>query len=307
MNIQESKPKLKSVKDIELEVNNFIDKISKDKTNTENSVGKLIEEMEGSFEDAKNQTENNVLALNNKRTDLEKTVTTKFNSASESLKNSIDIFRQNYDGFKIEYRNSLIAPVFILIFIVIFYDIIVTYLPFIDVKVYEYSIVKLLLVFFALFFIYISLTKFRNRFNNDSEILEKTKASIDKTEIAIEEVTISQQRFNDVKPFFKDAKGVIETLIVNFGKSTPLVDQVFKQLNLLAEYGTIVKNFELALNYYGLIYDPKFFDDLGKNPPSDVQIIENEKDWENSIAEKIINKKNRTKLPVYREIILLLY
>ncbi|MCE8422945.1 MAG: hypothetical protein J5U16_03300, partial [Candidatus Methanoperedens sp.] len=69
MNIQESKPILKSVEDIELEVNNFIDDISKDKTNTENSIGKLIEEMEGSFEDAKNQTEKNVLALNNKRTD----------------------------------------------------------------------------------------------------------------------------------------------------------------------------------------------------------------------------------------------
>jgi hypothetical protein len=307
MNIQESKPKLKSVKDIELEVNNFIDKISKDETNTENSVGKLIEEMEGSFEDAKYQTEKNVLALNKKRTDLEKTVTTKFNSASESLKKSIDIFRKNYEGIKIEYRNSLFAPVCILIFMVFFYDIIVAYIPFIDVKVYEISIVKPLLVIFALIFVYISYMKFRNRFNNDSEILEETKTSIDKTEIAIEEVTISQQKFNDVKPFFKDAKGVIKTLVVNFGNSIPLVNQVFNLLTLLAKYGTIVKNFELALNYYGLIYDPKFFDDLGKNPPSDVQIIDNEKDWGNSIAEKIINKKNRTKLPVYREIILLLY
>ncbi|MCE8426010.1 MAG: hypothetical protein J5U17_09570 [Candidatus Methanoperedens sp.] len=307
MNIQESKPILKSVEDIELEVNNFIDKISKDKTNTENSVGKLIEEMEGSFEDAKNQTEKNVFALNNKRTDLERIATIKFNSASESLKKSIDIFRQNYDGFKIEYRNSLIVPVFILIFIVIFYDKIVNYLPAIDIKIYEISILKPLFEFLALFFVCIFYLKSMNRFNNDSEILEETKASIDKTEIAIEEVTISQQKFNDVKPFFKDAKGVIKTLVVNFGNSIPLVNQVFNLLTLLAKYGTIVKNFELALNYYGLIYDPKFFDDLGKNPPSDVQIIDNEKDWENSIAEKIINKKNRTKLPVYREIILLLY
>jgi len=75
-------------------------------------------------------------------------------------------------------------------------------------------------------------------------------------------------------------KGVLETLVVNFGKSAPLISQVFSELTLLARYGKIVESFELALNYFGLLENKEFFANLRKSAPSEAQIIDDEHIWE---------------------------
>jgi hypothetical protein len=297
----------KGIEEIERDVSNLVNEISQEKEKTENTIKNLVNEVGDSFEDAKKQTENKVSEINKKRFDLEGTVKTKLNSASQSLNKSIDKFKQDYDGLKADYRNSLMIPVAALIFVVFFYSSVISYAPWMDIKVKEISITQSSLVILALVSIFFSFQKLNKSFNSDTETLEKTRESIDITETSLEEVRISKQKFDDVEPYFRDAKQVLETFVLNLGRSTPLISQVFDELALLTKYGKMVESFELALNYYGLFENKKFFADLKKRAPADVRIIDDEHNWENIIIQRIIDELKTQKINTSHDIIYALY
>ncbi|MCZ7362987.1 MAG: hypothetical protein O8C58_06615 [Candidatus Methanoperedens sp.] len=96
-------------------------------------------------------------------------------------------------------------------------------------------------------------------------------------------------------------------MIYSAGKSVPFIRQTFDELTLLAKFGEKVQNFELALNYYGLLKDAVFFARLSESAPSRAHIINDEKVWQDYILENIIDKLNKHGKNLSKDIILLLY
>lgn len=304
---QEQKLGSKGIEDINKEIKNFVGEISNDKVKAEGAVKILIRSEEDFIEDAKKQIDNSVSELNNKRINFEKVVKSRLDSASESLKSSVAIFKQSYTWLLEEYRKGLMIPLAILIFLVFFYDNIANIIPSINFAVYSFPVVKVILVLIVLYFTWYSFHKLNNSFSINSEYLEKNKENIDSIKPAIEEISISKQKYEDTRPILESTKGVLETLIVNFGKSAPLINRVFSELTLLARYGKIVESFELALNYYGLFENKEFFTIRKKSAPAAAQIIDDEQVWENLITQEIIAELKKQGISASRNIILLLY
>jgi hypothetical protein len=307
MDNQEAKIGSRSIEDIKKEVNNLVDEISKGKSNTENAVENLIDKIEDSFEDAKTQTERGVSELNNKRINLEDIVQSKLDLASDVVKKSINLLKHNYEWVRAEFRKSLAVPLVALIFIVFFYESAISYLPLIDYAVNGIQVVKVMIVLVVLFFTYNSLQKINEKFFVSFENLETTIDYLKRTEFTTKEIKISQQKFEDTRPVLKSVRGILEILILNAGKTVPFMSQAFDELTLLAKFGEKVENFELALNYYGLLEDKVFFARLREFAPAKAHIINGETVWEDSIIEKIIDRLKKRGINVSNDIILLLY
>jgi len=86
MGNKDEKMGLRSIQDIKKEANNKVEKLSEEKSNTENAVENLIDKIEETFEDGQKQTEKGVSDLNTKRVDLENTVQSRMGLHRKQLK-----------------------------------------------------------------------------------------------------------------------------------------------------------------------------------------------------------------------------
>lgn len=310
MENQENKIEPRSIEDIKKEANNLVDELSNEKSNTENAVEDLITKIDDAFEDAQKQTESGVSELNTKRIDLENTVKSKISLASDSVKKSIDILKHTYNWVRADYRKSLAVTLSAFIFIEFVYVILVPNFPWVEYVVYGLPILKIIIVvlgFLVVCFTYNVLRRINETFLVSFENLEKMTEHLYKTESTIEEINFSQQKFNDTRPFLKSVRGILEILISSAGKSVPFIRQTFDELTLLAKFGEKVQNFELALNYYGLLKDAVFFARLSESAPSRAHIINDEKVWQDYIIENMIDKLTKHGKNLSKDIILLLY
>lgn len=308
MENQESKIEPRSIEDIKKEANNLVYELSNEKSNTETAVEDLITKIDGAFEDAQKQTESGVSELNTKRIDLENTVKSKIGLASDSVKTSINILKHTYDWVRADYRKSLAVTLSALIFIE--FVILIPNFPWLDYVVYGLPILKIFIVvlgFLVVCFAYNVLRRINETFLVSFENLEKMTEHLHKTESTIEEINFSHQKFNDTRPFLKSVRGILEILIFSAGKSVPFIRQTFDELTLLAKFGEKVQNFELALNYYGLLKESVFFARLSESAPSRAHIINDENIWQDYILENIIDKFTKNGKNLSKEIILLLY
>jgi SMC interacting uncharacterized protein involved in chromosome segregation len=119
----------KGIEDINREMKGFVGELSDKKVKAEDAVQNLKHKEEDFIEDAKNQINTSIFELNNKRINLERTVNSKLDLASESLKKSVELLKQSYAWLMGEYRKSLMIPLATLIFIVFFYDSVTTHIP----------------------------------------------------------------------------------------------------------------------------------------------------------------------------------
>jgi hypothetical protein len=305
-NIDTQEHGLKGIEDIDNDIKNFIGEVSNEKAKAEDAVENLIHKETEFIEDAKAQTDKNIYELNNKRSDLEKVVKSKLDLASESIKKSVDILKQNHTYLVKYYKKSLIIPFIALIFLAVLYDNITVSVPWINYAVYGFPVVKVSLVIIMLCYTLYSFHKLSNSFYINSEHLEKNRDIIDEIKPSIKEISISTQKYDETRPIFDSTKETLETLIYTFGKSAPLVSDVFRELNLLAKYKKMVESFELALNYYGLLENNKFFINL-RRPPSDIQLIDEDNVWETIIAQKIADELKKRGMSTSKNIILILY
>jgi hypothetical protein len=306
MDGQKRKIELTSIEVIGKDANNIVNEISKEKSNTENALKNLIDKIELTFEDAKKQTDKGVSELNAKRIDLEKLVDFKLGLASNVVKKSVNILKDNNEWVRAEFRKSLAAPL-VALALVLLYKSEISYLLWIDYAVKGIPVVLAIIVFLALCFVYNSLKKINEKFLVNLEDLEKTLNDLKRTGPEIEEINISEQKFEETRPFLKSVRGILEILIFSAGKSVPFIKQAFDQLTLLAKFGEKVDNFELALNYYGLLQDKAFFARLREFASPKDYLINDERVLEDGIIEKIIERFENQGINLSKSIILLLY
>lgn len=306
MDGQKGKAEPTSIEVITKDLTNVVNKLSKEKSNTENALKDLIDKIELTFEDAKKQTDKGVSELNAKRIDLEKTVDSKLGLASNVVKKSISILKENNEWVRTEFRKSLAIPLIALV-LVLLYKSEISYLSWIDYTVNGIPVVLAIIIFLALCFVYNSLQKINEKFLVNSEDLEKTIDDLKRTGPDIDEINISELKYEETRPYLKGVRGILEILIFSAGESVPFIKQAFNKLTLLAKFGEKVDNFELALNYYGLLQDKVFFARLREFASPKDYLINDDRVLEDGIIEKIIERFKKQGINLSKNIILLLY
>jgi hypothetical protein len=261
---------VRRIEDIEGEVTSLVAELSEKKEKAENAANNSVTEIHNSFEDAKEKTEERIGELNTKRLDLERQIKSKLVLASAPLKSSVHIFRHNLVLIKSEYEKSLIIPIVAFFLVVFVYDPISAYIspsfPWVNYAEFGIPLIKMTLFLLSFLLTWNSYQKIKNSFYVDSNQLEKNIDIIERSDISTEAINISKQKFKDVEPIVKDAKGVFEAFIINLGKSTPVLRQTFDQMTLLAKYSRLIEGIQRALVFYNLLIDGKFYTSLEKNP-----------------------------------------
>ena len=297
----------RSFKDIEEDANKLVDEISIEKIKTENQIKQLIEILDCSYEEAEEQINNSVFELNHKKDSLINALNHRLISASISLESSINAYKKSSEWIKTQYEKILLTSFVALIFIVIIYNLVNPYLPWINYPIFGIPILQLVIIIFVLYFILKSFIRVENISNFDLDFLEKNRMELSRTKISSEEIYISKRKFSDVKPVYENTKNMLGSLIINVGKTVPFISQTIDEVNLLFKHKQLVSNFEIALNYFNLLKDKKFFDDLKISAPTEAHIINNEEFWKNTIMEKITERLSEQNTYISKDVILLLY
>ena len=297
----------RSFKDIEEDANELVDEISNEKIKTENQINQLIEVLDLSYKDAEEQINNSVFEFNQKKKSFTSAHNQRLISASVSLKSSMDAYKKSSEWVKTQYQRILLKSFFALIIVIIMYNFVNSYVPWINHSIFGISIIQLAVIVFALYFILKSYHKVNNISNNNLDFLEKNRMELGQTKISSEDINISKRNFVDAKPIYENTKNLLGSLIINVGKTVPFISQTIDEVNLLYRYERLVNNFKIALNYFDLFEDTKFFDDLKMSAPSEIHIINDEEFWENIILEKITQRLSKQNISISNDIILLLY
>ncbi len=302
----------KSFRDIQGEVSSYIDEIGSEKQSVEQELTSLFANVENSFENAQNQIEQINSSLSGDEIELEKLVRSRLGTATSSVANAIESLSTMNHQIKYRY-NQLILPVLLLIgciFTISLFGYIVNILPFLGISIMGFSLLHLIILIVigcSLFSMWNSYQSVENSFDDSFESLNKNKSLIAQQNWKVNRRRVHKQKFTNTKPFFTQASRVMDTLIVNIGKSVPLISQAFDELTLLTRYRTFVENFRIALNYYGLCRNPEFFNTLKQFAPADVQIIDDESIWERSIVDEIIIQLRGEGIKASQNLILLLF
>jgi len=302
----------KSFSDIKEEVSSYIDDIGSEKQSVEQELRNLYVNIEDSFENAQNQIGQINSEISRDEIELEKLIQSRLEIASSSVANSIESLSTANKEIKYRY-NQLVLPVSLLlgcIFLISLFGHIVNLLPFLGMGIMGISFLHLIIfiiVVYSLFLMWKSYQLVENSFDNSFEALNNNKTLISQQNWGINRKKVHEQKFTSTKPFFVQARKVTDTLIVNVAKSVPFISHTFNELTLLTRYRTLVENFRIALNYYGLCKDPAFFNELKQFAPADVQIIGDEDVWEKSIVGEIITQLEHEGINVSQNLILLLF
>lgn len=307
MDDQTQNPKLKTLEDIENESVELVNLISEQADKTETVLKHLIDGIDFYFKSGEQEIDLRISELNTKRIDIEKAVKLKLGSASTQIKSSIDTFKQNCTYKRANYQRALVIPVIVLLFVVFLYEKTISYIPWIGYTVYGFPVVKILTFILALHFIRNIFQNLNNSFDVNTYILEKEINDINLKNPEIKEINISHGRVDSVSPLFKNAKGVLETLVVNVGMSRPFIKQTFDSLVVFAKFKDMVRNFQLTVEYYNLLDNRNFFEQMQKIPPANVQLLDIESHWESAIITEIIQKLVGKNTNVTSDILLLLY
>jgi len=114
-----------------------------------------------------------------------------------------------------DYRLAIAIPLLALISVEFIYGF-VPYFPWLENLVYGIPVLVVIILimgFLVVCFTYTVLRKINERFLISFENLEKMIEDLNQTEPAIEEIKLSQQKFNDTRPFLKSVRGILEILI----------------------------------------------------------------------------------------------
>lgn len=281
--------KFRSLEDLDKAKEEIIDKIKESKNTVEEEVSDAISKL------------NNTL-----------------DSASGSLNTSINVFK-----YKVKEAKSAFNNIYFMIIIILLYLISMIGKYYVSespvpsnssVSIYS-SIQKisLLIPFIAIVFIsYFAVKAYRitSSIDNTDKLSTEIK-NIDKNKFKDPKVPNSPQNAEVEKSSFDEKKVLLGSLITTLGRSIIPVKNIYEEATLLAKYQRIVKDFELCLVFYDVVKNNSFFESLRKYPPAEVQIFNDEKSWEDIIAQKISSRLDAQvlgqKLTLSENLILLLY
>ncbi|WP_342677174.1 hypothetical protein [Methanofollis sp. UBA420] len=309
---ESSKAEKKSLSDIQGEVSSYIDGIRSEKRSVEQNLVDLSANIKSSFEDAQDQIEQINCDLSRDETELGTFFKSRLAIAASSIDDSVKYLINANKEIKYQY-NQLVFPVLLLLGCIIISSrsgYIVSIFPVLGIGIMGFSLLDLILLVIitcSLFLMWKSSQSVESSFEDSYESMNNNKLLVSQQNWKINRMRVHKQKFTNTEPFFAQATGVIDTLIVNIGKSVPLISQAFDELTLLTRYRTLVENFRLALNYYGLCREPDFFTELKQFAPANDHIINDENFWEKSIVDKIIFQLSSEGIVVSQKLILLLF
>jgi len=239
-------------------------------------------------------------------------------SASGSLETSINFVKIKAKEVKDELKNAYYIIVIIILYFIFgivtntFSESSVPY----NSSVSSYSSIQRLsfvIPFIAVILIsYFVIRVYRNISSLDvSSELSKEIKNINNNKIRIPDLQTSPNKNENKRTFLDEKISLLSSLITCMGKTIPVVNGIYEDATLLVKYQKMVKDFELCLGFYNLVENTSFFENLGKYAPSNVQILNDEKLWEDIIAREISsqlkNQKLGKKYTFSQNLLLLLY
>lgn len=319
---------LRSFEDIEKEKDSLIDEINKNKINIENQITNVVNKLDNTIEEINKQTSLNVENTNSFRETLEKLYYSKLKSASNSLKISISVFEEKTKTLKSEFWK--ISAIIIILIVSLTGEIVQNNLSMNSVGQITQnntsvspsltnSIIQLLLslipyivILIILLSIYLVFKAYKNinSIDNISELRTEVN-NIDKNMTPAPTMPHSPEKIEVEKPFFDEKKTILSSFISSVGKSIPVVSNIYDEVTLLVEYQQMVKDFEMCLEFYKLVENESFFEELGRGVPADVHILNSDNLWKNIVAKKISSQLSKQilgqKITLSENLILLLY
>jgi hypothetical protein len=312
----------KSTKDVENDVEEVVKNITNEKTKTLKEYENLAKTIDSRLHDADDDIDNSVIELNTSIGLTEKTLDQKKEFFSEKLNNSVGIYKESVDEIKKKIDDELKWYTLILAFLLIFYDITISWLfqsisrlrptgwPIlfdglsIDLL---FTTVKIGLVIYVIYRLWQSYNQIKNSINKKYLELGNENEQFTAIDSSLPEITTSKRIFDEIKPSIQSSNSVLEALLVIVGKSTPIISESYQHLTLITKYEKIVINFKHALKFFNIPFDEDFFQDMMGRIPFSYQIIDDEDFWKGEIAEKIVTVLNAKKNLVDPKTIMLLY
>lgn len=303
----------RSLEDLEKDKNKLIDEISESRNTAEKEISSIISKLDNTVEETNQKISENVNNFLNYRKELEDLFTAKSKYIHSESQKKISEFKVKESNIKAKFKNNNIAVIFILgiplIILVITYiltyeNISTTTVPF-STSIYKllflFPLFVLVAVLILSFNLYIQsnnkkqsneLNFWNDNFNEETPILKLTEIP-----------TITENE----KTFFEESKDVLGSIICSVGKSIPFIDSFYNEVTHLVKHRQLVNNFKLSLEFYNLVEDKKFFEEIGKYAPAETYIQNDESLWEEIIVKKIFSHINKQSLIISENLILLLY
>jgi hypothetical protein len=277
--------KLRSLEDIKKEKESSIEKINESKTDVEEEISNVVDKLDDTLEE------------------LEKSYNSKLESVSKSLKKSVNIFEDKAKkvkkGFLGIYNIIIIIIMYLIIEIIANYNSVSSVTSNISVSSNSSTQILSLLAPSIAFILILGLV-FKvyeniNSIDNSSDISDKIN-NIDKNIVSALEIPSYPQKIEVEKSFFNEKKAILSSAIISVGKVIPVVENIYDEVNLLVEYQQIVNNFGSSLEFYNLVEDKEFLEEIGKYAPADVHILNDKDLWKKLIAQKIVSQLNTQKI-----------
>jgi predicted PurR-regulated permease PerM len=158
----------KGINDFEEDVDALINDITSKESQTQNTISNLLDNVDGTFQDAENKIDTTIEEINNKTNLIEQNVKENLDSAIISLDKSKKRFDNNFSWYQNKFENSLTGLLIQLFLVVLLYDFIVSW-------VYQYlgsiwSIIKVQLFGFSVFeSFFVSDPNLREKFKSGNE------------------------------------------------------------------------------------------------------------------------------------------
>ncbi len=309
----------RSLEDIKKEKDSFVDKIDQNKTSIEIEISSIVDKLDNTLEEINKKTSLDVTNIISFSQKLERLYNSKLESASNSLIKSTSIFEEKAKKIKTGFNGIYIIILLVIIYLII--EIITYYgsgssfasnssvssdsttqlLPFLI------PFIAILLILILVIIIYKNI----GSIDNSSELSSEIDNIVKHRGVPISEMPLYPQKIEIEKSFFDEKKTALTSLIVTVGKLIPIVEKIYDEVTLLVEYQQMVNDFESSLEFYNLIKDKKFFEEIEKCAPADTHILKDKDLWKKVVARKISYQFNAQaigqKFTFSENLLLLLY
>lgn len=307
----------RSLEDLEKDKKKLIDEINESRNTAEKEISGIIGKLDYIVKESNRKISENIDNLNSYRKELEDSYIAKKTHIYSESQEKIGKFKEKESNIKAEFRNNNIIVIVVLgIPLIIF---IITYISTYDTSTNTTSssifIYKLLFLFPLLVLIAVLILSFNlytNVINKNNQIKKQSvglnlESDNLNEETPVLKVTEVPQITESEKTSFKESKDILGSIVCSVGKSIPFIDSFYSEVTHLVKHRQLVNNFKLSLEFYNLVEDKKFFEEIGKYAPVETYIQNDEGLWEEIIVKKIFSQINNQKLIISENLILLLY
>lgn len=300
-------PTDKGLEHIQNDVNNLIREISDDKNKTEIQLKNIAVELDDKLKFIKQQEFTITSQLNSTGQSLQNKYNKSLEEASIVLGKSIDLFSNDAHDFKITYRRSLLILLVSLFILVLFSETLISSISWISINSNRIPEISILILFTVFILFAKAYFKLNSKINSDLKTLNEAKTYFNNSKIVCNIPPVSTGNIRKTEISIEHVKNVLGSLLFNVGKTVPVINQAYDEINLLSKYRKLIESFESAMSYYRLLEDHEYFDNLSKIAPLSAHTSNYEEEWKNIITKKVSQRLYENDLKVSENLILLMY